>query len=174
MAVLTDFQVSSRSGSALVTLADFKAYARIETTAEDTSLQDILDRSHALVEGRLGRCLQDATYVVTYRGSITELRLPRPRVTGVTSIEEYDEDLDSWSAVNASDWNVLIGGWTPRILPDAGWSEEVVRVTYTSTAPTATDDTYQACRDAVLETALATYEGREAPNIRSGAWTPWL
>jgi len=74
--------------SSLVSRADFKAYMKIEHTAEDALLTQILARAHAMVETYLGRTIAGSARTFATSGGgfsvVTSFRSPDTE-TGVAS-----------------------------------------------------------------------------------------
>jgi len=93
-----------------VTLEELKAYARIDTTAEDAVLETYLTAARAGAEQYLNRALMPQT-IVLLADSWPEdgvLPLPRPPLISVTSIAEVDED-GTETVYDADDYQVVTG-----------------------------------------------------------------
>lgn len=99
-----------------VSIGEFKAFGRIDGTAEDVYLAMLLKGVRDAVEQYLGRALIEQTIVASmdfWPGQ--ELTLPRPPLASITQIRTLTED-DVATAYAASGYFVVQNDWRPKVV----------------------------------------------------------
>lgn len=142
---------------AIITLTQYKTWAGISGTADDTRLQVVIDAAHAAVRRYCGRSLtngfESATRTEDYESDTAELQLREWPVTSITSITPIDTSNNLGTALDSTTYSLdartgivkLNGAETGRVFYDddehlvaGGWgwvpSFGRVRVVYVSTA----------------------------------------
>lgn len=76
----------------IVTLAQFKTYAKIETTDEDTDNTDLILEARQLFEKYTGIGLVEKTITATIRNDKGDVKLPYSPVASITSIKDFEEE----------------------------------------------------------------------------------
>jgi uncharacterized phiE125 gp8 family phage protein len=88
------YTLTTDSATEPVTLADAKAFARIDSTDDDALVTSLIASARHVVEGYTGRALINQTWTATLDflpGAITYELSPRP-ISSVTSIKGINED----------------------------------------------------------------------------------
>lgn len=176
--------------AALVSLSDYKSYAGITGTGDDTALTAMLGMASAAVRRHCGRNMSTgfaaATYTEHYDGTGAEwLQLREWPLASVTSIESLD-DAGTYTTIPATDYRVeLTTGLVYRlgaahgrfaysnggILNGSGWRVQPCwedgfnnyRVVYVVSAAVADDITLAVCR--MVDLAFA--QRRTNPGMQS-------
>lgn len=151
----------------LVVIKELKEHARITTDAEDGLLETLISAAQDALETELGIALVTQTLVLRLdRFPTWEIRLPRPPLQSVTSIQYIDAD-GVTQTLGASTYTVDIYGEVGRVVPAYGLSWPGTR-----DVPAAVSITYEAgaqdvelvapkLRAAWLRLATTYYENRE-------------
>lgn len=99
-----------------VSIGEFKAFGRIDGTAEDVYLTMLLKGVRDAVEQYLGRALIEQTIVASmdfWPGQ--ELILPRPPLASITAIRTLDEDATA-TVYAATGYFVVQNDWRPKVI----------------------------------------------------------
>lgn len=131
--------VTSAPATDPITLAEAKAFARIDTTADDTLVTDLITAARVYAEPILNRTFVDTTYEWTldrFPFDGRALLLPRPPLASITSITYVDTAgaNQTWSNTKYDfDLATLVG----RVLPSFGesypatrWQMNAVKLTF--------------------------------------------
>lgn len=93
---------------AIVTLSDYKTWAGITGTSDDTRLQVLLDSAHAAVRRYCGRDLSNgfeaATRTEDYLVETYEMQLNEFPLTSITSIKHYNLDNTLGDAIASTEY----------------------------------------------------------------------
>lgn len=157
----------------VITAAEVKAHAAVDTTDDDTMLGALVDAAIAHVDGYtgiLGRCLVNQSWRVDLAdwpcGGL--IRLPFPDVSAITSIKYYDEDNAEQTIDDANYQRVEDArGHLVRMVDDfaapAVYDDrlDAVRVTFVAGYGAAADDVPAAIRVALWMLAAHWYSNRE-------------
>jgi hypothetical protein len=146
---------------AIITLAQYKSWAGISGTSDDTRLQELLDSAHAELRRYCGRSLsngfESATRTEDYNTPGAQLVLREWPVTSITSITPLNTDNTSGTAFDSTSYStdlasgvVTLNGAQngrfisdrsvdPAMLSNWGWLPRFdrVRVVYVSDSPAA-------------------------------------
>lgn len=154
----------------VVSLADFKAHARIDGSADDATAGAMVAAAIARVDGEgvLGRALVTQTWAQWSPGDVSHLPLEMGPFQSLTSVEYYDFDGFLQTATLA-DFRVERRGWHRVLTPVPGKSwpamqtrDDALKVTYVAGFGDASADVPQDIRQAILMLAAHFYEHREA------------
>lgn len=113
-----------------ITLTEAKAFARIDTSADDTLVTDLITAARVYAEAILNRTFVDTTYTWTldcFPPDGGPLLFPRPALSAVTTIKYIDTAgvQQTWSSsLYDEDRASLIG----RVLPSFGQSYPAARL----------------------------------------------
>lgn len=122
--VETNLSVVDPPSEEPVTLAEVKAFARIDVTSEDALIQTLIKSARRTAENIQRRALVTQTLRINRDGfpSAKEILLPRPPLQSVSSIEYKDVD-GSTQTMPADDYQVDAVSEPGRIwlAPDASW-----------------------------------------------------
>lgn len=95
---------------AILTLAEYKIWAGISGTADDTRLQKLIDYAHVALRRYCGRSLSDgfesATRTEDYDVNASDLQLKEWPVTSITSITPINTDNTLGSALQSTEYHV--------------------------------------------------------------------
>lgn len=95
---------------AIVTLSDYKTWAGITGTGDDTRLQVVIDSAHAALRRYCGRSLtngfESATRTEDYLSDTGELQLREWPVTSITSITPIDASNNLGTAIDSTAYRV--------------------------------------------------------------------
>lgn len=95
---------------AILTLAEYKVWAGISGTADDTRLQKLIDYAHVAMRRYCGRSLTDgfesATRTEDYDVDASELQLREWPVTSITSITPILADNTTGTALETTEYHV--------------------------------------------------------------------
>lgn len=159
-----------------VTLAQAKMAARVDATDEDTLFTGIIiPGCRQDCEQLLGRALMLQTLRATLDGfpACREIRLPRPPLIAVSSVQYRDSSTGAWTVLAASTYEANTEGTFGRVvlLPTASWPGTYnmpgsVRVTFTAGYASGTEAEQQAAVPAsvkrwILARAATAYDFRE-------------
>ena len=122
-----------------ITLVEAKAFAKIETTADDTLVTDLITAARVYAEPILNRTFVDTTYEWTldrFPFDGRALLLPRPPLASITSITYVDTagTTQTWSDTK---YDFDVASLVGRVLPSFGesypatrWQMNAVKVTF--------------------------------------------
>lgn len=95
---------------AIITLSDYKTWAAISGTSDDTRLQVLIDSAHAAARRYCGRDLsngfESATRTQDYTVNTYELQLEEFPVTSITSITPIEADNTLGNALDSTEFYV--------------------------------------------------------------------
>lgn len=91
--------------TAVLTLSEAKAQARIEGNDDDTYIDGLIKTATRTIEAHLGRRLITQTWAQSFGGFCDPLRLPYAPIQSVSGITYYDDD-DIQQTVDASLYSV--------------------------------------------------------------------
>ena len=113
-----------------ITLTEAKAFARIDTSADDTLVTDLITAARVYAEAILNRTFVDTTYTWTldcFPPDGGPMLFPQPALSAVTTIKYVDTNgtQQTWSSsLYDTDTKSLIG----RVLPSFGQSYPAARL----------------------------------------------
>ena len=122
-----------------ITVAEAKAFARIDTAADDTLVTDLITAARVYAEPILNRTFVDTTYEWTldrFPFDGRALLLPRPPLASITSITYVDTagTTQTWSDTK---YDFDVASLVGRVLPSFGesypatrWQMNAVKVTF--------------------------------------------
>ena len=122
-----------------ITLVEAKAFARIDTAADDTLVTDLITAARVYAEPILNRTFVDTTYEWTldrFPFDSRALLLPRPPLSSITSITYVDTagTTQTWSDTK---YDFDVASLVGRVLPSFGesypatrWQMNAVKVTF--------------------------------------------
>lgn len=90
-----------------VTLADVREYAAIDGTDNDTLIERLIRVATAHAEQLTGRQFVSAAWELYLDGFPTDIILPKPPVTSITSIEYYDSN-NVKQTLSATNYNAAV------------------------------------------------------------------
>lgn len=102
-----------------VSLGEAKDHLRIDHSDEDSFIDLLIDAATLRVQDITGRQLVEATYEFTLNSFPPEIRLPKPPLSSVTSIEYLDGAGDS-QTLDSADYRVISDEVVPIIDPAYG------------------------------------------------------
>ena len=113
-----------------ITLTEAKAFARIDTSADDTLVTDLITAARVYAEAILNRTFVDTTYTWTldcFPPDGGPLLFPRPALSAVTTIKYIDTAgvQQTWSS---SLYDVDTASLIGRVLPSFGQSYPAARL----------------------------------------------
>lgn len=163
-----------RQGFLPVTVEDLKKHSVIDHTDDDALLEDLLHTAVEQVEVDTGRTLVDTTRDAVLQCFPKVIRLPRPPVAEVLSIQYVDAD-GVEQALQADDYRVslTVSGAEVRPVPGGSWpgvqanNAGAVRARYRAgymlvgEGETVVGELPRRARQAVLIWAAHLYENRE-------------
>ena len=141
--------VSGQTITEPVTLDALKARIKLTSTADDAQLTGLITAAREFAERISNRCLAPRQFV-EYRDSFPyptkELQIPRPPVVSVDKVEYLEDDYETWTLWDPSEYWVALNN-VPAILqprrgftypPTLSHTAGCVRVTFTAGAATVT------------------------------------
>jgi uncharacterized phiE125 gp8 family phage protein len=137
-------KVNSVTGSEIVTVSDFKNYARIDTDADDTLIGNMITQARIWCENFISRDIvaKNRTYYLDTTQGIFDL--PFAPVASITSVTVKGEN-ETYEAIGLDNETIEL---------DNGYAERV-KVTYVTTG---LDD--GLLQQAILQLATAYYDNR--------------
>lgn len=123
-----------------VTLQEVKNHLRIEINDYDTTLNSLIHEAVRYVEGVTGRALISQTYEFKMDGFVSDLKIPKPPLISVSSVQYLDE-ANATQTLAAANYTVDNSSEPARLVESA-----------TGTYPSTYDDL-----DAVTITFVAGY-----------------
>lgn len=111
--------VTSRTGTVdPVTLTEMKAHVRVDGTAEDTYLTDLISAAAVAVEDMQAKVFRQATMTMTMdmwpRGGL--IRLPRYPVQSITSVTYLEEGESSATTFASTNYLLDANSLPPRVV----------------------------------------------------------
>ena len=93
-----------------ITLAELKAFSRIENTSEDTFITGLIGQATSTAETGWDRafCVQTMRYTQSHIEHV--IKIPRPPLISVTSVKYYDLDGVLHTLVSGTDYDVSTYG----------------------------------------------------------------
>ncbi|QQR69854.1 MAG: phage head-tail connector protein [Alphaproteobacteria bacterium] len=152
-----------------VSLDEAKAQCRIDGAQDDALLTRLIVVAREACESYTGRALISQSWTLwrdSFPADGSPLRLPRPPLQSVASVQSYDES-DLFVAMIASDYMVDTASTPGRVAlrsgrswPVAGRALHGVRVEFTAGYGTSADAVPAALRQGILAHIAALYEYR--------------
>lgn len=156
-----------------ITASDAKAHLRVETTADDTLITNLIAAATAHLDGWtgiLGRCLVTQTWRQDYDDFASCLRLPLAPVASIASVKYTDTDgaeqtVDSANyALRTDELGSYVEFTSDYSFPSLNATSAAVRVAYVA-GYGAASVVPQAIKQAMLLLIGAWYENREETAI---------
>lgn len=138
----------TESGTELVSAADFKTYAKIGYSDEDSLISGLITSARQVIERECNLSLMDCTITLIVDHLGDSIDLPYPTIATITSVSEMDSEF-TYTALD-TDYYSLQGG---RLLVRSTCGMH--KIIYTTTQRTD-----QAIKDAIKARVLAMYEHR--------------
>ncbi len=165
-----------------ITLAEAKAYLRVDHAAEDALIGDLIAAARGLIEHALGRALITQRLIERLDCWGERLRpgcflLARPNVQDVHSIKTYDGNGDPHT-FDAAHWSLDAASLPSRILlkggavfPAPGPTRNGIEIDFTAGFGDAAEDVPAPIRSAILAILADRYERRDGESdfISAGA-----
>jgi uncharacterized phiE125 gp8 family phage protein len=150
-----------------VTLAEAKAHCRIDTSDDDAYLTTLITVARTEAENRMQRTLMTSTWRLLLDFFPDAIRLPMPRVIGVTSLQYVDLD-GVLTTLDPSMYSVDVGSEPGWVVPawDQEWPDtraqiNAVSVLYTAGYGTSAALVPAPLRQWILLAVGEMYEQRE-------------
>ena len=150
-----------------LTLDEAKAYLKVETTDEDTTIQSLIEAARQHVEDITWRALSHRTLELTLERWEREILLPIPPLTKVTSIT-YSDTLGVKQTLSTDKYDVDLNAIPGRIVPSYGNCWPAIRPgigAITITYECGYSTTPQALKQAMLLLVSHWFENRSAVEI---------
>lgn len=160
-----------------VDLAEAKLHLRVDATADDMLIENLIRAAREYVEDATGRALIDQTWQLDLDGwpSVGYIELPRPPLSSVSSVK-YTDSAGVEHTFSAEHYGVDVGSEPGRVVLGYGktwpsvtlWPISPIKITYVA-GYGAMASTVPAClRQAVLLLVGHWYENREGVVIGQG------
>ena len=166
----TSFAVTTAPASEPITTAEAKSQLRIDSSDEDTLVDNYITVARQTLETLMRRAFVTQTITLKYDSFPSRIRLPRPPSTSVTSITYVDTDgaTQTWDSANY----VLASQVEPASIqpaydvdyPNTRTQPNAVTVTYVAGYGSASD-VPESIRLAIRLLVGSYYENREATSV---------
>ncbi len=146
-----------------VSVSEAKTFLRIDGSAEDGLIGDLIKTARILAEEITGKALVTQDWVLQYGTHVPQqVPLPYLPVQEVLNVTRYDEDENSLGAVSATGYHLSARRDTLMFesMPDA----PLVRISYRAGYGDAASDVPQPIRQAMLIHVASLYEQRDSLN----------
>lgn len=145
--------------SALISTSDAKSWAKVETSADDTLIGDLIDEVTTHIETKYGIPLRSKDVVATWDSFGREVPLPYAPVSSITTVKEIDSEGNETTLTENTDYR-LVGDTLYFTNPNSyldPYYRVSLEVTYVSAYDTVPNDLVLALKKAVL----SMYEDRQ-------------
>ena len=161
----SDWRVKTAPAVEPVTLSEVKEYVKLDGTAEDSHLENMIKAVRQAIEGILGRSLITQTLVLRLDSWPSEvLTLPRPPLASVVEVRTLDED-GTETVYDSTNYYVITGEKSQlvirqgKVVPtNTDRYQGGFEVEYTAGYGTAGSDVPEAIRQGILQWIAAVYE----------------
>jgi len=166
----TSFAVTTAPASEPITTAEAKSQLRIDSSDEDTLVDNYITVARQTLETLMRRAFVTQTITLKYDSFPSRIRLPRPPSTSVTSITYVDTDgaTQTWDSANyVLDSQVEPASIQPAYdvdYPNTRTQPNAVTVTYVAGYGSASD-VPESIRLAIRLLVGSYYENREATSV---------
>lgn len=150
--------ISSDNTVLPVSVSDFKAYAKIDTSSDDALIEDILEAVKAHGESWTRLTWFDRTYIAFWDTHARQVDLPLGPHTAISTVERYYPDGTFETLTSGTDY--FVTGQAFKTLTFTSWGYGL-RVTFTAGYGSANTALPPDLRLGVLKCALSAYEDRQ-------------
>lgn len=166
---LIDVQVSSAPAAEPITASEFKSFANISYSDDDTLIGTLITSARESIEAYLKRALVTQTHIAYYKQYAKEVMLPYQPVSSVTTVEQVADDTTTTLTAN-QDYYVKgnldkyldftsVNGIPDGHHPFDNTASYGLKVTYVA-GYGAASAVPQAIKDAILRLTLFYYDNR--------------
>lgn len=164
----TGFTISVSSDNSVlpISVAEFKTYAKIDTTADDTLIEEIIKAVKVKGEGWTRLTWFNRTYIAFWEQHARQVDLPYGPHTAVTTVERYHHDGTYETLVENTDYFVTGQGFKTITFLSWGYG---LRVTFTAGYGASASNLPSEIKLAVYKACLSAYEDRQ--DLAEGSFT---
>jgi hypothetical protein len=165
----------------LVTSAEAKNFAKVNYTADDGLISDIVKSAHFFVESQIHKCLCQQTWIQKQQGGCNKIKLVKCPIIGSPTVTIY-EDFDSTGealTIN-TDFRIVdnvlfsVDSFFTKYREGDGYSIEYDCGMYTSSNYTSSNDNERTViKNVILRMAAFLYENRQiyCSNFNEENWS---